>query len=532
MKTFIGPLVDRSQYALIQETLEDSIPKDHPVRVLDWMLDQHDWSEWIARYPGGGRPAYPPNLMVKLLVYAYMIGFRSSRAIEYCCRNNIDFIWLMSGRKPDHDTIAAFRRENVERFVEVFRTTVQVCREAGLVTMEKVAVDGTRVEANNGKNSTMKREDIEKELQKLDERIRKIVGEAEAKDREDDALFGEGVSPNDLPEGLKDAEKRRECLGKALEKVMAKNERANSRLGKKSKGINNSRVPVVDVDSDVMKNKKGGFAPNYNPYVAVDEQAGIIVSCGVTNDHNDAGHLKPAIEEAEENTGMPVVQVQADSTYATIENLDYCEGRGIDPCMAPLYSSPGKKEGKKELPEGVPQTAVRADGEMIRIGEIHRNNKGKFDKLAFKFDSENDCYICPLGHALKRKWEGRGGRSEGTKTRYQCPAKAGECPARAVCTTNAMGREVGRGRDDDVRARHHDRMSDAKHKSDYRLRKQVVEPVIGIIKQVMGVRKFLLRGIPYVEAEWDICCAALNIKKLGRWALRISLPALMAMTDT
>jgi len=121
MKTFIGSVVDRTQYALLQETLEDSITRDHPVRVLDWVLDRMDWSEWIARYPGGGRPAYPPDVMVKLLAYAYMTGMRSSRIIEHACRNSMDFMWLMSGRKPDHDTIASFRRENIERFVDVFQ---------------------------------------------------------------------------------------------------------------------------------------------------------------------------------------------------------------------------------------------------------------------------------------------------------------------------------------------------------------------------------------------------------------------------
>lgn len=530
MKTFIGPVVDRRQYSLLKETLEDSIGADHPVRVLDWVLDRMDWSEWIGRYPGGGRPAYPPDAMVKLLTYAYMIGMRSSRMMEHACRNSADFIWLMSGRKPDHDTIASFRRENIERFVDVFKTTIAVCREAGLVAMKGVAVDGTRVEANNGKDRTMKREDIEKELARLEGRIRKILDEAEAKDREEDAMFGEGVSPNDLPEELKNAEKRRERLEKALEKVKAKKERAGARRGKRSKEVNNSRVPVVDVDSDVMKNKKGGFAPNYNPYVAVDGLAGIIVSCGVTNDHNDAGHLKPAIEEAEENTGMSIEQVQADSTYATVENLDYCEGRGIDPCIAPLYSSPDKTSRAKKLPVFVPERAVRADGETIEVGKILRDNKGKFDKSAFKYNHENDCYMCPLGHRLKRFGKMKSGMSEREKNRYRCDGY-GECPVRAACTTNRMGREVGRWWGDDVRIRHHKRMMDPKHKIDYKLRKQVVEPVIGILKQIMAIRKFLLRGLPFVNGEWDIACAAFNIKKIGPWAQRIGLQGLTAIAN-
>jgi len=156
--------------------------------------------------------------------------------------------------------------------------------------------------------------------------------------------------------------------------------------------------------------------------------------------------------------------------------------------------------------------------------------QGKFDKLAFKYDPEADCYTCPLGHSLIKRGGTRSGMSEGTRTYYRC-GNCGECPVRAVCTTNRRGREVGRWWIDEVRVRHHERMKDPKHKADYKLRKQVVEPAIGIIKQVMGVRKFLLRELPFVEGEWDITCAAFNIKKIGKWAQRIGLQGLIAIAN-
>ena len=156
--------------------------------------------------------------------------------------------------------------------------------------------------------------------------------------------------------------------------------------------------------------------------------------------------------------------------------------------------------------------------------------QGKFDKLAFKYDPEADCYTCPLGHSLIKRGKTKSGISEGTRTYYRC-GNCGECPVRAVCTTNRRGREVGRWWIDEVRVRHHERMKDPKHKADYKLRKQVVEPAIGIIKQVMGVRKFLLRELPFVEGEWDITCAAFNIKKIGKWAQRIGLQGLIAIAN-
>jgi len=510
------PKIDRFQQTFLRESLDESIGIDNPVRVYDFILSQHDWGEWENEYAGGGRPSYPPDAMSKLLVYGYSRGIRSSRQLEYACRNNRDFIWLTSGLTPDHDTIADFRRRHIRRFKSIFRTTVAACVEAGLVDMKHVAVDGTRVEANNSRRKTGTASGLKLLLKAIDDRIEKILGEADAEDRREDDLYGKGVSPNDLPKELKDLTKRKEILEKALRKARAKTEGAKKMKGKRRDDAEKKRVPYTDPDADVMKGKQGGFGPNFTPWIAGDSKHGIILGEGVTNDQSDAPHFRGAIEEAEDTTGLEVKQALADGNYPTTENLEYCEEKGIDPCMAPLKTSleRGKeedeeKEGKLPWPDDVPESAVHADGRVVDGRSIARSKNGMFDKSAFVYDAWNDRYICPLGHPLMRV----GIRDR--RVMYQC-SKCKGCPFVKMCTSSkSVRRAVGREPNAEIHERHARRMLDYEKLEDYKLRRQTVEPVFGTIKGPQGLRKFLLRNLDYVRGEWSIASAAFNIKRFA-----------------
>ena len=160
------------------------------------------------------------------------------------------------------DTIASFRRQHLKQFKALFRTTVAACVEAGMVSMNHVAVDGSRVEANNGRGQTKTAEDLEQMLASIDARIEKIVAEAEAKDAQEDTLFGKENTPNDLPRELRDLKTRQAKLEQACEKIQAKMARAMEVDGTSAEAAAKKRVPVTDPDSDVMKNKTGGFGPS------------------------------------------------------------------------------------------------------------------------------------------------------------------------------------------------------------------------------------------------------------------------------
>lgn len=520
MKMFIEPLIDRGQSFFLRETLEESIADDHPVRVFDFVLDQHDWGQWRSDYPGGGRPAYPPDVMSKLLVYGYSIGIRSSRALEHACHNSKDFIWLLSGRTPDHDTIADFRRCHAKQFKKIFRTTVAACVEAGMVSLTHLAVDGTRVESNNSDGQTKTSADIETLLAKLDVRIEKIMAEAEAADVGEDTLFGKGVSPNNLPKALKNLQRRQARLKQALWKVKAKADKAMKVESVSAEKAAKKRVPITDPDSDVMKNKGAGFGPNYTPYLGVDAESGVVTTEGVTSSHHDDDHLQPAIEESESNTGLKVEQVQADCDYATPANITYCEDRDIDPCMAPVNTNLQSRKSSREVPPwpaNVSATACRVDGSVASGPLLPRTPGGQFDKSAFQYDASSDSYVCPTGHRLTRRGTKLRRRHDGTTNRtvYRCSVCKG-CSFVSVCTNDRKGRSISREEGEEIHQRQAERMRDATRRKDYRLRRQSVEPVFGVIKEVLGLRRFLLRGLEYVRGEWSLTTAGLNLKKLAR----------------
>jgi hypothetical protein len=400
--------------------------------------------------------------------------------------------------------------------------------EAGMVRLSHLIVDGSKVEANNSRKQTKASADIEEILRQLDARIEKVMAEAETVDQAEEALFGAGATPNRLPPELKDLRKQQAKLKQALEKVKAKAQRAMETEGLSAEKAAEKRVPITDVDSEIMKNKQGGFGPNLTPYLGMDGSGGVIVAEGVTNSQRDDDHLQPAIEEAQANTGKKVVQVQADADYATPTNLTYCEEEGIDPCIAPqntnLEDGPGSAESMP-WPKGVPETALHAEGCVVHGASIPRNHEGRLDKSAFRYDPSRDVYVCPTGQPLTPR--GRSAYKRSGRTVF-CTVYRGSacraCPFAGACTNDPKGRTVKRREDEAIHERQGERMRDPQRRRDYRLRKQTVEPAFGILKEVLRLRRFLLRGLEYVRAEWSLACAAFNIKRLVAVLRPIRLP--------
>ena len=512
MEKYIKAALDRDQQTLLRQTLEESIPKDHPVRSVDFIVELFDFREWESEYPGGGRPSYAPQDMCKLLIYGGMVGIKSSRKLEYACLNNRDFIWLMRGLAPDHDTIAEFRQRNKPRFREIFKESVRVGIEAGIISMRRVAIDGTRVLSNSSRWGTGNQEEIEKMLLEVDTKIEKMLGEAEIEDREEDDLFGKGESPNRLSGDLADLKKREEILRKAHDRVVKKVEKAR----KEGRSDENKRVPVTDPDSDVMKCKGGGYAPNYNAHIAVDCGSGMIVANGVDDEHRDTEHLEKMCAESIETTGMQIEQVLADSGYSTTENLEYLEEKSIDAYIPPVNTSEKKKKKKKKpWPDDIPKVGISADGSPVDGSGIPLNKDGYFDKSAFRYDHEKDCYICPMGHEMPRCSGSRRRRKKTkvTQFRYRC-FKCRNCQFKPVCTSSRHNRSISRNSDARIHEIQRIKMGDPAGKEVYKFRRQTVEPVFGVIKEIQGLRQFLMRGLESVRTEWDIASTTINVRRL------------------
>ncbi|MFM8264041.1 MAG: transposase, partial [Pirellula sp.] len=162
----------REQIVLIPRSLDDSIPADHPVRIVDEILDAVDWTSWEKKYHGSmGQPPIHPSILCKIWIFALMRRIRSSRQVEYALMHSIDFMWLASGRRVDHGTLCKFRRANSKELKQLFRSLVSMAIDMGVANLSELCIDGTRVLANSNKNKVWTLESIQKVLEKLDVQV-------------------------------------------------------------------------------------------------------------------------------------------------------------------------------------------------------------------------------------------------------------------------------------------------------------------------------------------------------------------------
>jgi transposase len=157
MGYFAQPVLGRDQRLLIPLTLDDAIPLDHEVRVLDEILELQDWSAWESEYcQRRGQPPLHPRMLASVILYGQMRRVRSSRVLEYMTGHNIDFMWLTEGRTIDYTTLCKFRKRFKKQLRELFRSLVQIAMRMGMVRLGEVTFDGTRAKANNDRYETIR----------------------------------------------------------------------------------------------------------------------------------------------------------------------------------------------------------------------------------------------------------------------------------------------------------------------------------------------------------------------------------------
>jgi transposase len=197
---------DRDQAMLMPPSLLDWVPEDHVVWTILGAVDELDLSAFYGAYraDGHGRPAFAPSMMVALLLYAYSKGNRSSRGIERACREDVAYMVISAQQAPDHSTIAEFRKRHERALAELFTGVLGLCKQAGLVEVGVIAIDGTKIAANASLDANRDYEAI----------AREILKEAAETDRREDELYG-SARGDELPEQLRTREGRRAALGEA-----------------------------------------------------------------------------------------------------------------------------------------------------------------------------------------------------------------------------------------------------------------------------------------------------------------------------
>lgn len=504
------PPMRREQIVLFAPTLDETIAQDDPVRLFDEVLAGLDWSDWEAAYDlTQGQPPIHPRFLAGAWLYGLCRGIRSSRKLEEACCYRLDFMWLVEGRTIDHSTLAKFRTRFKQPLQDLFAQIGRVAMTLGWVRLGEVAFDATRTRANNSRYETRTAETLDQKLAQLDRQFQELMQQAEASDAAEAARLGD-ESPTQLPPELADIKQRRQRVAEALQKARAADE------ARRKDGIdpakNPAQVPTTDPESRVMPNKEGGYAPNYTPMATTDGAKGFIVDADVTSDVNEHGHALAAVERIEETFGQKPQKFLADAGNVAGTVLAGMEQRGVE-FYGPVESQqpqPDDAAWRADPTQPVPQSAWE---------KLPRNSQGQLDKSCFLYDEAEDKYYCPQGRALefdKTKTDRRQGQVVTLRV-YRCADCTG-CPLASACLgrTSQGTRTITRDGFEGARQRTAERMATEAGRALYNQRPRIAETTFGLLKRVMGLRQFLLRGLEKVKTEWLWACTAFNLIKLIR----------------
>ena len=365
------------QSLLFPPSPRDWLPEGHVAFFIADTVAALDLEAFYAPYEGDGRRNQPfdPQMMVTVLLYAYATGTFSSRRIARKLEEDVAYRVLAAGNFPAHRTIAEFRQQHLAAFEALFVQVVKIAREAGVVKLGALAVDGSKVKANASKHKAMSYGRMREEETRLREQIAALTAQAAASDAAEDAAHGPDVRGDELPAELQRREKRLATIAAAkarLEARQADEDRQKGRTpddGRKSRGrrpfARDFGVPpddaqdnFTDPESRIMKTSSG-FDQCYNGQIAVDEQSQMIVATDLSHCAADQGALLPLVNRVRDTLGTDPGEVLADAGYRDDATFTALETRQIT-----AYVSLGR-EGKPAAPPNPALAATRRMAEQL-----------------------------------------------------------------------------------------------------------------------------------------------------------------------
>ena len=313
------------QAFLLPASPTEIIDANDPVHVVREALGQLDLSRIHASYRAErGRPPFHPEAMVGLLLYGACRGVYSSRRLQAACRENVSFLYLTDWARPDFHTISTFRKRFQEELKDLFAQVLELCRQAGLVRLGHVALDGTKVRANASKHKAMSYERLLAKRKSLEEEIEGWFRQADQEDAEEDEEYGSHDDGFSLPEGWEETLKRLDKVEKGQAYL---EERAKEKVVGAGKNPSEARVHpraqtnFTDPESRIM-HTPDGFQQCYNAQVAVDAESQVIVACEVSQAPPDVQRLRPMLQQIIELNGRAPVELSADAGYASEGNFE------------------------------------------------------------------------------------------------------------------------------------------------------------------------------------------------------------------
>jgi len=460
--------IDRNQGMLLPPRIEEYVAEDNPVWAIEVYINSLDMGLMGFKNTAGGltpgQPAYPPAALLKLYLYGYLNGIRSSRRLEKETHRNMEVIWLMEGLRPSYKTIADFRKENLKALKEVNRDFLEVCKEFSLFGRELIGIDGSYFLGDVSKQNIHTEKNIKKALGWLEKKIEAYLEEMEKMDAEE---ANDDENDTSLQEKLEALKERQQKQKERLEKLRAS--------GKK-------RISEVDGDARLLC-KNGQTVAGYNVQIAVDEKHKLLVVCEVADEGNDQRQLEPIAKEAQQRLESDTLEVVADRGYFNSLQIKACLDAGITPFIP------------------------------FRDWNAYTRMQGRYTKEDFQYNPEQDVYKCPAGDVLnlittymrngKRIF--RYGSQESTCV--QCIHKSSCLPEKTPF------RQISRWEHEHILIAHRERMAQ-RGSEKMRLRAAIAEHPFGTLKQQCGWTHLLLRGFQKVNAELDLLMLSYNFKRV------------------
>jgi len=447
---------NRYQMQLLPKTINEYIASDDPVRAYDAFIEALDFRDLgITLDPNKvGNSEYHPHAMLKLLVYGYSYGTRSSRKLERACHHNLSFIWLTSNLKPDHKTIAEFRRKNKEALAKVLKQCAKICIKLNLIEGNTLFLDGTKIRANASIGNTWTREKAQKALKHIDERISDILTQCDAID---EAEQGSLVT---MDEELKDQKTLKAKIKGILQEL------------KEEESFNTT-------DPECTRIKKGkNFYAGFNFQSTVDKKKGLILSTDVVSENNDLNQFASQINKANHTLNKKCEIAVADCGYASTDDLEKIDKQGIKVIVP----------SQRQVTKGEPS---------------------EFAKERFTY--KDDYYICPQGHKLiPYRLNKENNKVYKINDKKICLT----CPHYGNCTKSPTGRTISRLLKEEVRQKLEAQYDEPSSQEIYKLRKEKVELPFAHIKHNLKFDSFLLRGLKGAKAEASIIGTCFNLVRM------------------
>ena len=444
------------QLLLLPASLHDWLPEGHLAR---FVVEALDLSTIYAQYEAGdgrGLAAYDPKMMVRLLVYGYCRGVASSRRIERATYEDVAFRYLAADEHPDHDTIADFRKEHLAALSQLFVQVLRLCQQAGVVKLGHVALDGTKVKANASKHQAMSYGRMREAEKKLEEEVKALLEEAARVDAEEDGKYGKGKRGDELPAELQ----RRETRLAKIREAKAALEREARELAEADKARVEARLKER-AQQEAERGWKFGGRP---PEAPDPEQA----------------RPKP---KAQRNFTDPDSRIMKDG--ATKEFVQAYNAQAVVDSQAQVIVAAAVTQEANDKQQLVPIL------EQVKIVTGSKPQQATADAGYFSEAQVTDPKLEGIDLLVAPDRQKHGQQAPVT-TGPPAPESSGV--ARANAAPDAHGGRAG----------------------GLQMRKAIVEPVFGQIKEQRGFRRFLLRGLKSVEAEWRLICATHNLLKLFR----------------